>query len=160
MPSSRQPPMGILRRSTLVVFINQTNEELCLEKESLWLQGVWAADMVPPSSILAGESGLWQSESTGAGRGTGGSVAYYIAGGSSKQLVHILWKNPLLSRSCSQGSVRPKGFELQVLRGWGLHSTVIFIFRMSDHLTCPRLSIMQLTSFLLSGKIVRHITSS
>lgn len=152
--------MRILRRSTLVVFINQTNEELCLEVESLWLQGVWAVDMLPPSSILAGESGLWQSESMGAGRGTGGSVTYYIAGTPSKQPVQVLWKNPLLSRSVSQGSVRLKGFELQILRGWGMHGTVVFIFRMSRTFAYLRLSFMQLTNFQHLGKINRHITSS
>lgn len=129
--------MRILRRSTLVVFINQTNEELCLEAESLWLKGAWAVNMLPPSSILAGESGLWQSESTGAGRGTAGSVTYYIAGTPSKQLVHVLWRNPLLNRNCFQGSVRLKGFELQILRGWGLHGTVVFIFRKISHHTTP-----------------------
>jgi hypothetical protein len=147
MRSRSQSPMKILRRSTLVVFINQTNEELCLDAQSLWLQGVWAADMVPPLSILAGESGLWQSESRGAGRGTGGSVSYYIAGSPSKQPVQILWTNPLLNRSCFQGTVRLKEFELKILKGRGMHGTVVFILRMSKSHTCLCLSITRLTSF-------------
>lgn len=121
--------MKIFRRSTLVILLNQTNEELCLEKQSLWLQGVWTADKKPSLSILAGESGLWQSESISAGKSTGGDITYQIVGASPEQLVSISWRNPFLGRSSYRRSVRPKGFELEVQGGRGMHGTVVFIFR-------------------------------
>jgi len=121
--------MRLLRRSALVVFINRTNEELCLETQSTRLhEGKWAVGKKPPLSILAGESGLWQSESKGAGSGTRGSVAYHVSGGKPEQLVMVSWKIPFLGRNSNQSIVPPQEFELEVEGSRGTHGTIVFIF--------------------------------
>lgn len=119
-------------RSTLLVFVNRTNEELCLESQTQKLhQGVWAVNQRPPLSILAGECGLWKSKSKGIGRITRGSVTYHIAGDSPEQLVSVSWKNPLFGKNSYQGDVQAKGFELDIQGGCGKHGTVVFTFRTS-----------------------------
>lgn len=130
--------LEMFNRSTLVVFLNRTNEELCLETQTQQLhQGVWAMNQGPPLSILAGECGLWKSESRGAGRGTRGSVTYHIAGDTPEQQVLVSWKIPFFGKNSYKADVPAKGFELEVQGGWGMHGTVVFIFRMSRTRTCP-----------------------
>ncbi|KAH7382113.1 hypothetical protein BKA66DRAFT_463740 [Pyrenochaeta sp. MPI-SDFR-AT-0127] len=120
----------MFNRSTLVVFLNRTNEELCLKTPPQQLhQGAWAVDQGPPLSILAGECGLWKSESRGVGRGTKGSVTYHIAGDAPDQLVLVSWKIPFFGRNSYQGNAPAKGFNLEVQGGSGTHGTVVFIFR-------------------------------
>ncbi|KAH8698059.1 hypothetical protein GQ44DRAFT_95441 [Phaeosphaeriaceae sp. PMI808] len=122
--------MKLLRQSALVVFLNQTNEELCLRTQSPQLrEGIWVVGKEPPLSIPAGGSGLWQSESGGAGSGTSGSVTYHISGSSPEQLVIVSWKISFLGRNSHQGMFPQEEFELEVQGGWG---TIVFIFRSAD----------------------------
>ncbi|KAF9731902.1 hypothetical protein PMIN04_010939 [Paraphaeosphaeria minitans] len=117
-------------RRALILFLNQTNEELRLETQSQRLhQGKWSLGKEPPSSILAGGGDLWQSESAGVGRGTSGSVTYRIVGGRSEQMVVVSWNVPFFGRNCYRGSVLPKEFDIEVQGGQGRHCIVVFIFR-------------------------------
>ncbi|PVH91430.1 hypothetical protein DM02DRAFT_620536 [Periconia macrospinosa] len=130
---------NLLKRSVLVVFLNQTKEELCLDTDSHQLaQGTWAASNKLPPSILAGESGLWRSKSSKSGRGTMGSVAYHIAGDPLQHVVKASWKNPVLGRNSYQGSVTTSEFDLDIHGSGGAHGIVVFILRMSIRYTVCR----------------------
>ncbi|KAL5376306.1 hypothetical protein DPSP01_010534 [Paraphaeosphaeria sporulosa] len=122
--------MKSLRRSALVLFLNQTNEELRLDTQSQWPhQGKWSLGKEPPSFILAGGGALWQSESAGVGCGTSGSITYRIVGGAPEQMVVTSWKVPYFRRNSYQGSVTMKEFDIEVQGGKGRHCIVVFIFR-------------------------------
>jgi hypothetical protein len=114
----------------LVIFLNQTNEELRTDANSHQLvKGAWTASERPPTSILAGESGIWRSNSSKPGQDLMGSVAYRIAGNPDQHAVVISWQNPLLGWNTYRGSGTPKGFDLDIHGGSGIHATVVFILR-------------------------------
>jgi len=119
-----------LNRSTMIVLLNRTNEELCLDTNSRQpLKGIWTTDMCPPTSILAGESGLWQSKSSKLGRGTMGFVAYRIAGDPNQHVVVTSWQNPFFGYNTYQGSVAQEEFEVQVHGGSGTHAIGVFVLQ-------------------------------
>jgi hypothetical protein len=119
-----------LRRSTLIVFLNKTNEELILVTNPHQpSKGVWSAEKYPPVRILAGESGLWQSKSSKLGRGTVGSTAFRIAGDPDQDVVTVSWQNPFFGQNTYRGTVTQKDFNLVIYGVGGSHAIVVFVLR-------------------------------
>jgi hypothetical protein len=120
---------NMLTRSTIIILLNQTNEELLLGSRSQYLYNSrWKPGMEPPISILAGEYGVWASESETTGGGNKGSLQYSISGLDLQDPLILHWDNPYFGRNSYEPSKVPDGFELKVLGGEGVHATVAFVF--------------------------------
>lgn len=127
MPSSKERNM--FTRSTIIILLNQTNEELLLDPRSQYLDNSrWIPGMKPPISILAGEYGAWASEADTRGGGNKGSLQYSISGLDLYDPLILHWDNPYFGRNGYEPRRVPEGFELKVLGGEGSRATVVFVF--------------------------------
>jgi hypothetical protein len=119
----------MLTRSTIIILLNQTNEELLLDSRSQYLDNSrWKPGMEPPISILAGEYGVWASQSETTGGGNKGSLQYSISGLALYDPIVLHWDNPYFGKNSYEPSRVPDGFELKVLGGEGIHATVVYVF--------------------------------
>jgi hypothetical protein len=119
----------MLTRSTIIILLNQTNEELLLDSRSQYLDNSrWKRGIEPPISILAGEYGAWASQSEMTGVGMKGTLQYSISGLALYDPIALHWHNPYFGRNRYEPRRVPDGFELKVLGGEGVHATVVYVF--------------------------------
>ena len=121
-------------RRTTFILLNQTNEELALDRQSQsLLHCSYASDLKPPDSILAGEYGVWMLEPNTQVSHMKGSLRYNVCGGSPNEQLHIRWDNPVFRANKYDGTP-PEGYETTVLGGEAARAMVAVIFstRRSD----------------------------
>ncbi|KAH8817221.1 hypothetical protein F5884DRAFT_778785 [Xylogone sp. PMI_703] len=118
----------MFKRKTTVILLNETNEELLLHSGTMQLfSGIWSSDMKPPTSILAGEYGVWKSQSVTVLGGNHGFLQYSINGGDTKDTINLPWRNSFLRSNCYAPTRAPRGFQIKVFGGEGYHAAVTFV---------------------------------
>jgi hypothetical protein len=119
----------MLRKTTTIVLLNQTNEELILHENSpTFTKCHLIPHETPPKSVLAGEYGSWVVTATGLFKHMKSGLSYGICGTTPEQTIHFYWQNSIFGSTSYHGTQAPEGYCIKVLGGQGLHSTLVFIF--------------------------------
>ena len=118
-------------RELVVVVLNQTNEELIMDRESLHLeQGEWMTgtpESQPPEEIRAGESGMWRGKPPHLGSGTTGSVKYRIAGYGPRDKLMFSWDVRYVGPSKFGHGSESDEFTIRVMGGSGRQAVAVFV---------------------------------
>jgi len=115
-------------RRTTFILLNQTNEELALDRQSQsFLRCSCPSGLKPPDSILSGEYGVWMLEPSTQVSRMKGSLQYSICGGSPSEQIRICWDKPLCRADIYKG-IWSGGYEMKILGGEGTSAVVVFVF--------------------------------
>lgn len=115
-------------RRTTFILLNQTNEELVLDRQSQSLLNCsYPSRLKPPDSILAGEYGVWVLEPNTQVSHMKGSLRYSVCGGKPTENLHINWDIPFFGANSYKG-IPSEEYEMTILGGEGTRATVVAVF--------------------------------
>lgn len=114
-------------RSTVVKLKNNSGNKLMLNSASISLpHGEWASGKYPPVKILDGQTGEWESDSSGFMTGTEGKLEYQFADDGDVATVRIYWGNPFNGRNGYSITVSSDHYKVGYEGGSGDNATVDF----------------------------------
>lgn len=115
-------------RRTILILLNQTNEELIIDKVEPGSTHCFVRQASErQESILAGEYEAWVVISTRPVNRLSGSLRYSFSGTHPEDRGTIAWSAAVLGRVACDGSTAPDGYQVDFLGGRGFHSVMVLI---------------------------------
>jgi hypothetical protein len=125
--------MAVLLRTTTIILLNQTNEELVLDIENINLKKCsFLRNDKLPQNILAGEYGTWKVKGSHPFSYLQANLSFNVCGSDPTETINIHCRDSIWEKTAHDGTYAPDRFSVRILGGGGLlHSVWVVVLGMS-----------------------------